>query len=65
MRLSAGQLDPIVPAENTLELARVFEDAGADVSLHWERGGHQLGSGDIEAARKWLLSVNNNHGRSR
>ena len=40
-----------------------FKDAGADVSLHWERGGHQLGPEDIETARKWLLSVSKNRGR--
>jgi len=52
--LSAGQRDPIVPAENTIELGRMLEDAEADVSLHWHPGGHQLGLDDIEAATRWL-----------
>lgn len=52
--LSAGQLDPIVPAENTTRLARLFREAGADVFLHWHRGGHQLATDDIEAATSWL-----------
>ncbi len=43
--MSAGQFDPIVARENTLELARIFEDAGANVSLYWHRGGHQLRPG--------------------
>ena len=41
--MSSGRLDPIALQENALELARIFKEAGADVSLHWERGGHQLG----------------------
>ena len=61
--MSSGRLDPIALLENALELARIFKDAGADVSLHWERGGHQLGPEDIETARKWLLSVSKNRGR--
>jgi predicted esterase len=61
--MSFGQLDPIALPENALELARIFKDAGADVSLHRERGGHQLRPEDIETARKWLLSVNKNRGR--
>ncbi len=52
--LSAGRLDPIVPTANTLELKTIFETAGADVSLHWHSGGHQLGADDIEAALQWL-----------
>ena len=61
--MSSGRLDPIALLENALELARIFKDAGADVSLHWERGGHQLGPEDMETARKWLLSVSKNRGR--
>jgi phospholipase/carboxylesterase len=54
--LSAGRQDPIVPVANTLELTRIFETAGAEVSLHWHIGGHQLGQGDIEAAAQWLTT---------
>jgi hypothetical protein len=42
---------------------RVFKDADVDVSLHWEHGGRQLGPGDIEAARRWLLSVEQKPGK--
>jgi phospholipase/carboxylesterase/glyoxalase family protein len=54
--IGAGEFDPVVPVQNTLELARIFEDAGADVSLNWHRGGHQLGSDEVEPASKWLTS---------
>jgi len=63
--MSSGRLDPIALQENALELARSFKDAGADVSLRWERGGHPLGPEDIETTRKWLLSVSKNRGRGR
>lgn len=53
--LGAGKRDPIVPPGNTLELATMFEQARADVFLHWHHGGHQLGLDDIESARKWLV----------
>jgi len=52
--LAAGQTDPIVPAENTRELADIFRTAGAQVSLHWHPGGHELGTDDLAAARLWL-----------
>jgi predicted esterase len=57
--LSAGRRDPIVPAENTLELARLFEEANADVLLHWYNGGHQLSPEDVGAAAHWLASAYN------
>ncbi len=54
--LSGGKRDPIVPIENTLELARMLEAAQSDVSLHWHTGGHQLAQDDIEAAKLWITS---------
>jgi predicted esterase len=52
--LSAGRRDSIVPTANTRELAGLLESAGADVSLYWHPGGHELGEDDIEAAKQWL-----------
>lgn len=52
--LSAGQRDSIVPAGNTRQLSSMFEAAGAPVSMHWHKGGHELGSDDIDAAKTWL-----------
>jgi len=51
--LSAGQRDPIVPAENARRLATMFEEGGAEVSMHWHQGGHELGRDDLEAAKLW------------
>ena len=52
--LGAGLRDTIVPLSNTRELAGIFEAAGAQVSLHWHPGGHELGADDLEAAKLWL-----------
>jgi phospholipase/carboxylesterase/glyoxalase family protein len=55
--LGAGQTDPIVPAEKTVELANIFQAAGAQVSVHWHPGGHELGTDDVAAARLWLSQL--------
>jgi predicted esterase len=52
--LSAGNSDPIVPAENTGRLAAMFESAGAEVFVHWHPGGHELGQDDLAAAKLWI-----------
>ena len=52
--MSAGDRDPIVSRDQPEELAAILESGGADVALFWHRGGHELGSDDVEAARTWL-----------
>jgi predicted esterase len=52
--ISAGKADPIVSPDAPAQLAAIFESGGADVSLFWHDGGHELGSDDLIAAKKWL-----------
>ena len=52
--LSAGERDPIVPAANTQRLAAIFQSGGAEVSIHWHTGGHELGQDDLDAAKSWI-----------
>ncbi|MCU0627768.1 MAG: alpha/beta hydrolase [Gemmatimonadaceae bacterium] len=52
--LREGRMDPIVPAENAERLAALLRDGGAEVTLEWAAAGHQLGPGDVDAARAWL-----------
>jgi predicted esterase len=52
--LGAGHLDPIVPSEQVEELASIFESGGADVTISWRQGGHELGEDDVRAAKTWL-----------
>ncbi len=54
--LSAGEQDPIVPTENVERLAEMFRQAGAEVTLHWEEGGHGLGQAELQQARDWLAA---------
>jgi predicted esterase len=53
--IAAGRTDPIVPAENTEQLAALLQAAGADLTIHWHSGGHALTSEEAEAARQWLM----------
>jgi predicted esterase len=52
--LAAGRNDPIVPPENAEQLAAIFQKAGADVSMQWVEGGHQLTAAELELAKRWL-----------
>jgi predicted esterase len=52
--LGAARLDPIVPSRQVEELGAIFESGGADVTISWGQGGHELGEDDIHAAKTWL-----------
>ena len=54
MFISAGTGDPIVSPEIPERLAAIFESGGADVSLFWHHGGHELDDDDLIAAKRWL-----------
>jgi phospholipase/carboxylesterase/glyoxalase family protein len=56
--LGSGENDPIVPREQTETLFRLFEEAGANIVLHWQKNsGHELGYDEISAAREWLSNL--------
>jgi predicted esterase len=55
--IGAGDRDPIVPRSQPEELGETFESGGANVTLFWHRGGHELGDDDIKAAKAWLSEV--------
>jgi predicted esterase len=52
--IANGRSDPLVAPAETERLAALFRSAGAEVSLEWQPGGHQLTQADIQAARAWL-----------
>ncbi|BFH14480.1 alpha/beta hydrolase [Paenibacillus melissococcoides] len=52
--IGAGKNDPICPPQETEELEGLLRGAGADVTVHWERYGHQLTSTEAEAAADWF-----------
>jgi predicted esterase/catechol 2,3-dioxygenase-like lactoylglutathione lyase family enzyme len=52
--IGAGRADPIAEPAQAERLAALLREAGADVTLHWEAGGHSLTHGELEAARDWI-----------
>lgn len=54
--IGAGQSDPIVPVAQVERLAELLRDAGAEVELHWEPGGHGITQREVGAARRWVES---------
>ena len=53
--VGAGTRDPIAPLAQAERLAALLAQAGADVTFHREEGGgHRLGEGEVDAARRWL-----------
>ncbi len=56
--VSAGKWDSIVPVENTERLVAQMQSYGAEVTLNWHKGGHEISSDEIFAAKDWLGTVN-------
>ncbi|HVF84538.1 MAG TPA: alpha/beta hydrolase [Abditibacteriaceae bacterium] len=52
--LASGESDPLVPVANANRLAAVLRERGAAVTHFWQHAGHNLTSGDIEAAHQWI-----------
>ncbi|MBN9653004.1 alpha/beta hydrolase [Halobacillus sp. GSS1] len=51
--IGAGENDPICPAQETKDLEDLLTTAGADVTVHWERMGHQLTENEVWSAADW------------
>jgi predicted esterase/catechol 2,3-dioxygenase-like lactoylglutathione lyase family enzyme len=52
--IGAGRTDRMVPAEQSERLARLLGDGGAEVTLHWEPGGHGITENEVLAAQRWI-----------
>lgn len=55
--MSAGSSDPLVPRALTERLAELLTTSRADVSVHWEHGGHELVAAEVAAARRWFQTA--------
>jgi phospholipase/carboxylesterase len=55
--ITAGINDPLCPQQESIDLQQLLEDASASVSVHWEKGGHQLTMSEVEAAKQWYLQL--------
>jgi phospholipase/carboxylesterase len=52
--ITAGQRDPICPAPLTQKLADYYTAQGADVTLHWHPGGHEIDRTELAAISAFL-----------
>lgn len=52
--IGAGRSDQMVPQAQTERLAELLREAGADVTVHWEPGGHGVTKGEVDAAAHWI-----------
>jgi len=52
--MSNGRADPLIPATQAETLAELFRRCGADLTLEWQPGGHNLTKRDIELAARFL-----------
>src|SRR5260370_22725045 len=55
--IGAGTIDQIVAASETKQLAELLRAAGAEVTIRFFEGGHELTHDDVEAAREWLMTL--------
>jgi phospholipase/carboxylesterase len=51
--IGAGENDPICVPQETEDLSTLLKDAGANVTVHWERFGHRLTASEVDAAATW------------
>jgi len=51
--IGAGRNDRMCPPQETDELVKLLEGAGASVDVHWENNGHQLTGTEVKAAGEW------------
>ncbi|OMF37329.1 carboxylesterase [Paenibacillus sp. FSL H8-0548] len=51
--IGAGSNDPLCTPQETEDLDRLLQGAGASVTVHWEQHGHQLTSSEVTAAAAW------------
>jgi phospholipase/carboxylesterase len=55
--ITAGRRDPICPPEQTRALAEFWARQGADTTLEWHDGGHELRDAEVEALRRWSVAA--------
>jgi predicted esterase/catechol 2,3-dioxygenase-like lactoylglutathione lyase family enzyme len=52
--MGAGRTDSMIAPQQTERLAQLLQQAGADVEMHWQPGGHALNQAEVRAATEWL-----------
>lgn len=65
--IEAGRNDPVVPPDQTAQLAAMLQMAGALMTVYWHEAGHALTESDVTAGQCWLttgLAVADTAGRT-
>ncbi len=57
--ITAGERDPICPPDQTSALAEFWSRQGADATLKWHEGGHELRDSEVEALKLWSEGATN------
>lgn len=52
--LAVGRTDIMIPPAGAQRLADMLQEAGADLTLNWTPGGHQLTGAEIQETSRWL-----------
>lgn len=52
--LGAGKNDPMINPEQSKQLVKDLQKAGAEVSEYWTDSGHQLSREEVEQAKQWF-----------
>jgi phospholipase/carboxylesterase len=55
--ITAGQQDPICPAQTTQTLGNFFRNQGADARIFWHGGGHELRPEEQREAQRFLAEA--------
>ncbi|MBZ9678843.1 alpha/beta hydrolase [Mesorhizobium sp. ES1-1] len=55
--VTAGERDPICPPDLTARLESCLRAQGADVTVEWHEGGHEVRPNEIDAARRFLAGA--------
>ena len=55
--ITAGKNDPMCPAQESVDLQTMLEEANAEVEIYWENNGHQLTLTEVEAAAEWYKQM--------
>lgn len=55
--VTAGERDPMCPKPETDRLIAYLEAQGAEVSVHWHSGGHEISSSEVDAITAFLSPV--------
>lgn len=55
--LTGGTSDPMIPRDQTEELARMLSDAGAAVELELAPGGHELTKSELAKVHHWIARL--------